>query len=163
MSTMTISTAYPTRPVRVDAHGDRRITMHTSGRTILALALAMAAASVGAQSPGGQLEEIVVTAQKREQNLQDVPMAVSAFSGSTLQNAGVGDIEDLARQVPALQVQSNTSTVTTNYRMRRVGNLGSIPTFEPAVGVFAVHSAGSVVMSINTPAGGVYTIVDGPE
>ncbi len=136
MSTMTISTAYPTRPVRVDAHGDRRITMHTSGRTILALALAMAAASVGAQSPGGQLEEIVVTAQKREQNLQDVPMAVSAFSGSTLQNAGVGDIEDLARQVPALQVQSNTSTVTTNYRMRRVGNLGSIPTFEPAVGVF---------------------------
>ena len=74
--------------------------------------------------------------KKREQNLQDVPMAVSAFSGSTLQNAGVGDIEDLARQVPALQVQSNTSTVTTNYRMRRVGNLGSIPTFEPAVGVF---------------------------
>jgi iron complex outermembrane receptor protein len=111
--------------------------MHPPGRTILAIALALAAASAGAQNPGGQLEEIVVTAQKREQNLQDVPMAVSAFSGSALQNAGVADIVDLARQVPALQVQTNTSPLaTTNYRMRRVGNLGSIPTFEPAVGVF---------------------------
>ena len=133
---MMISTAYQTRPGHDDARGKRRIAMHPPGRTILAIALALAAASAGAQNPGGQLEEIVVTAQKREQNLQDVPMAVSAFSGSALQNAGVADIVDLARQVPALQVQTNTSAATTNYRMRRVGNLGSIPTFEPAVGVF---------------------------
>ena len=131
-----ISTADQTRPGHDDARSKRRIAMLPPGRTILAIALAIAAGSAGAQNPGGQLEEIVVTAQKREQNLQDVPMAVSAFSGSALQNAGVADIEDLARQVPALQVQTNTSAATTNYRMRRVGNLGSIPTFEPAVGVF---------------------------
>jgi len=109
-------------------------------KRILALlvgTLASASAAVVAQeAPRLQLEEVVVTAQKREQNLQDVPMAVSAFSGAALQNAGVADIQDLARQVPALQVQTNTSAATTNYRMRRVGNLGSIPTFEPAVGVF---------------------------
>ena len=133
---MIISNPYQTRSRHDDARGKRRIAMHPPGRTILAIVLAFAAGSAGAQNPGGQLEEIVVTAQKREQNLQDVPMAVSAFSGSALQNAGVADIVDLARQVPALQVQTNTSAATTNYRMRRVGNLGSIPTFEPAVGVF---------------------------
>ena len=53
-----------------------------------------------------------------------------------MQKAGISDIKDLARQVPSLQVQSNTSPLAMSYRVRRVGNLGNIPTFEPAVGVF---------------------------
>ena len=53
-----------------------------------------------------------------------------------MQQAGVSDIKDLARQVPSLQVQTNTSPLAMNYRIRRVGNIGNIPTFEPAVGVF---------------------------
>jgi outer membrane receptor protein involved in Fe transport len=83
-----------------------------------------------------QLDEIVVTAQKRVQLLQQVPMAVAALTGEALQNAGVVDVQDLTRQVPTLQVQTDTAPVASNYRIRRVGNLGSIPTFEPAVGVF---------------------------
>ena len=83
-----------------------------------------------------QLEEVIVTAQKREQSLQDVPISVSAMSGDQLNAAGVNTIEGLAKIMPSLEVQSTTSTVSANFRIRRVGNLGNIPDFEPAVGVF---------------------------
>jgi outer membrane receptor protein involved in Fe transport len=110
------------------------------GRRLLGLViagLASAAGGAGAQdAPKPQIEELVVTAQKREQSLQDVPMAVSAVSGEAMQQAGINDMKDLARTVPSLQVQSNNSPLAINYRVRRVGNLGNIPTFEPAVGVF---------------------------
>jgi outer membrane receptor protein involved in Fe transport len=45
-------------------------------------------------------------------------------------------MSDLTRQVPVLEMQSSVSPVQTNFRIRRVGNLGNIPTFEPAVGLF---------------------------
>ncbi len=83
-----------------------------------------------------QLEEMVVTAQKREQSLQDVPLAVSALSGAALADAGIQNMSDISRQVPVLEVQSSVTPVFTNFRIRRVGNLGNIPTFEPAVGLF---------------------------
>lgn len=58
------------------------------------------------------LEEIVVTAQKREQNLQDVPISIQAFSEDMLKNAGVHKVEDLALVTPGLtmtkQLVSNT-------------------------------------------------------
>ncbi|MCP4378859.1 MAG: TonB-dependent receptor, partial [bacterium] len=82
------------------------------------------------------LDEVTVTAQKREQSLQDVPIAVSALSGESMEDAGILNMEDISRQVPSLEVQSSSSAQTTNFRLRRVGNLGNIPTFEPAVGVF---------------------------
>jgi len=83
-----------------------------------------------------QLEEVVVTAQKREQSLQDVPLAVSALSGAALADAGIQNMSDISRRVPVLEVQSSVTPVFTNFRIRRVGNLGNIPTFEPAVGLF---------------------------
>ena len=103
--------------------------------TVLIATLGAGAASAQPAAPM-QLEEMVVTAQKREQSLQDVPLAVSALSGDAMRAAGITDVRDLARQVPSLQVQSNIGPLATNYRIRRVGNLGNIPTFEPAVGVF---------------------------
>ena len=78
----------------------------------------------------------MVTAQKREQSLQDVPLAVSAMTEEGMLQAGISDIEDLSRQVPSLSVQNSNGVMTSNYRMRRVGNIGNIPNFEPAVGVF---------------------------
>jgi len=96
-------------------------------------ALATHAATATAQAV---LEEVVVTAQKRSQSLQDVPLAVSAIDAQAMRDAGIGDIEDLARQVPTLQIQSTVGPMSVNYRVRRVGNIGNIPTFEPAVGVF---------------------------
>jgi iron complex outermembrane receptor protein len=98
--------------------------------------LAVAATACYAMTTQAQLEEVVVTAQKREQSLQDVPMAVSALSASALNDAGVQNLTDLSRLVPSLEVQTSTSSVSSNFRLRRVGNLGNIPDFEPAVAVF---------------------------
>lgn len=58
------------------------------------------------------LEEVIVTAQKREQNLQDVPIAVTAFTGETLKLTGANDLVDLASNAPSLlvdQVQSSNA------------------------------------------------------
>jgi outer membrane receptor protein involved in Fe transport len=113
---------------------------YIADRNALALAAllgAVAPIDVGAQQQdAAALEEVVVTAQKREQSLQDVPIAVSALSAEALFDAGVQSMSDVSRQVPVLEVQSSVSPVQTNFRIRRVGNLGNIPTFEPAVGLF---------------------------
>ena len=101
---------------------------------VAAVVMGSAASALAQEAP--VLEEVIVTAQKREQSLQDVPLAVSALTERDLAAAGIADTTDLARQVPSLQVQANTSPAAMGYRIRRVGNLGNIPTFEPAVGVF---------------------------
>jgi iron complex outermembrane receptor protein len=51
-----------------------------------------------------QLQEIIVTAQRREQNLQDTPVAVSAFDGQSLLASGVSNIRDLAHVDPSLNI-----------------------------------------------------------
>jgi outer membrane receptor protein involved in Fe transport len=101
-----------------------------------ALSVAIAASVFLTATAHAQLEEVIVTAQKRAQSLQDVPMAVSALSADTMNNAGVQTMQDVAKLVPSLEIQSNTGPVQSNFRLRRVGNLGNIPTFESAVGVF---------------------------
>ena len=105
-------------------------------RSLLGLAIAALSTAATTATAQATLEEVVVTAQKRAQSLQDVPLAVSAIDAQTMRDAGIGDIEDLARQVPTLQIQGNNGPMAVNYRVRRVGNIGNIPTFEPAVGVF---------------------------
>jgi iron complex outermembrane recepter protein len=81
--------------------------------TILASALQTAAI---AQQPGsgarGAVEEIVVTTQRREASLQDVPVAVSAISEMTLQNRQVTESRDLARLVPSLKMSNNITSPT---------------------------------------------------
>ncbi len=59
------------------------------------------ASSVAAQSDADSDEEIVVSARRREESLQDVPIAVTAFSGETLEERGVADLRDLANVTPA--------------------------------------------------------------
>lgn len=119
---------------------DSRVLRSDSRRLSLAvLAATLGVAhplSVSAQQEEGKLEEVVVMAQKVEQSLQDVPMAVSALSADALLNAGVQTMSDVTHQTPVLEMQSSVSPVMTNFRIRRVGNLGNIPTFEPAVGLF---------------------------
>lgn len=109
-----------------------------SGRQccVAAAALALTPAPVLASEASRKLEEIVVVAQKREQSLQDVPIAVSALNRAALEDAGIDDMSDVSVQVPVVEMQSSVSPVMSNFRIRRVGNLGNIPTFEPAVGVF---------------------------
>jgi outer membrane receptor protein involved in Fe transport len=84
---------------------------------------------------GNSVEEIVVTAQKREQSLQDVPIVVTAISEQALQDAGVRDIKDLTVLTPGLTVTSTSSEASTTARIRGVGTVGDNPGLESSVGV----------------------------
>ncbi len=83
------------------------------------------------------IEEITVTAQKREQSLQEVPIAVAAYSSELLDNAGVEDIRDLTILSPSLILSSSASeTAGTVARIRGVGTTGDNAGLESAVAVF---------------------------
>ncbi|ONF96990.1 TonB-dependent receptor [Sphingomonas jeddahensis] len=94
---------------------------------------AAAADTRGAQS-GSEVGEIIVTAQKREQRLQDVPIVVSVLSQQQLEDAGVRDIKDLQTITPGLNVTSSTSPAQTSIRIRGVGTVGDNPGLESSVG-----------------------------
>jgi iron complex outermembrane receptor protein len=81
------------------------------------------------------VDEIVVTAQKREQNLQDVPVVVTALSQQLMQDAGVKDIKDLQVLTPGLTVTSTSNETVTTARIRGVGTVGDNPGLESSVGI----------------------------
>ncbi|MFT5032401.1 MAG: iron complex outermembrane receptor protein [Bermanella sp.] len=83
-----------------------------------------------------QLEEVIVTAQKRAEDMQTVPVSVSALTADQLLDIGFNDISDIAAQVPSLIVLTNISPLATTFRIRNIGNAGNIPNFEPATGLF---------------------------
>ena len=62
-------------------------------------------ASLASPGLGAQvLEEVIVTARKRAEAIQDVPVSVTAFTGNQLRNAGVTNLKDLGLQTPGLQI-----------------------------------------------------------
>jgi len=83
------------------------------------------------------LADIVVTAQKRSQNLQDVPVAVSALAGEELQSRGVSETSDLQGFVPSLQITTPYGRTQPNFSLRgvSVANEFSASTASP-VGVY---------------------------
>jgi outer membrane receptor protein involved in Fe transport len=104
--------------------------------SLSASAIALAGATVAAaQTPAPEVAEIVVTAQKREQGLQQVPIAVTALSADRLNAAGVRDIKDLAILTPGLLVASTSNPTFTTARLRGVGTVGDNPGLESSVGV----------------------------
>ena len=82
-----------------------------------------------------EIEEIVVTAQKREQSLQDVPIVVTSVSGQLIKDAGVKDIRDLTVLTPGLTVTSTSNETVVTARIRGVGTVGDNPGLESSVGV----------------------------
>ncbi len=81
-----------------------------------------------------QLEEIIVTAQRREESLQDVPISVTAVTGQSILEMGFSDIDDLANFIPNLYV--NDSIVGQSLAVRGVSTSASNEAFEQAVAQF---------------------------
>ena len=111
------------------------------GSRNLLIAAAVAAvlpAPVLAQEAGvASLQEIVVTAQRREESLQDVPVAVSAFSEETMERIQATDSTGLQGIVPNLNiVQGRGSSNATNIYIRGIGQPDALQTFDPAVGFY---------------------------
>jgi len=98
------------------------------------LALACAAfMTTGASGAYAQLEEVVVTATKREESLKDVAMSVEVVSGDELMAAGITNFAALSDQIPNFFV--GDGVVTTNVSMRGTGS-GGDRSFEQSVGMF---------------------------
>ena len=86
---------------------------------------------------GVVLEEIVVTARKREESLQSIPNSVSAFSADQLEMKLVSSIQDLSRFAPNLVV--NTAGVSPSQGIvfiRGIGEVDQFNTLDPAVGIY---------------------------
>ncbi|MGC1303969.1 MAG: TonB-dependent receptor [Caulobacteraceae bacterium] len=96
-----------------------------------------AARPAGSASNSGAytVDTIVVTAQKRKENLQDVPIVVTVVNKQLLQDSGVRDIKDLSKLTPGLTVTSTASEAVTTARIRGVGTVGDNPGLEPSVGI----------------------------
>lgn len=93
------------------------------------LALAAQKDNTGSSSPA--LQEVVVTAQKRSQNLQKVPVAVSVSTGSELVTQGITDVRGLAQVVPAISL--GMDYIYTQIDIRGVGTNNDAPALDPAV------------------------------
>lgn len=84
-----------------------------------------------------RVDDIVVTAQRREERLQDVPLAASAFGQNQLDRLNVQSTLEVANFVPNLVAQNNTGLGTANgYYLRGIGNVESIATFDTPVGAY---------------------------
>ncbi len=120
-----------------------------AGSLALAAALATPAAAQDAVSTQAQSDDtsvadestgvadVVVTARRREESLLDVPIAVSAFSGAQLEQAGAMDITDIAARVPnvTLEVSRGTNSTLSAF-IRGVGQQDPVAGFEAGVGIY---------------------------
>ncbi len=102
-----------------------------------AMISSITATQVMAQSSGPALEEVIVTAQKRSQNLQEVPVAVTALNATQLEEAGISNITEVERVSPntTLRPSRATNTTLTAY-IRGIGQNDPLWGFEPGVGLY---------------------------
>jgi iron complex outermembrane recepter protein len=100
------------------------------------------------------MEEITVTARRREENIQDTPISIAAYSGAALEARGIDRADDLAKIVPNLVFQQNPgaggSESNAAVFIRGVGQSDFIPTVDPGVGlyvdgVYVARSVGSLL------------------
>ncbi|KZX59100.1 hypothetical protein A3709_16235 [Halioglobus sp. HI00S01] len=101
----------------------------------LVSALALATSGSGAFAQSLALEEVIVTATKRAESLQDIAVTVTAFNEDTIQEANIRDAGDVAVLTPSLNINANISPFSARMTIRGIGTAGS--TFlEPSVGTF---------------------------
>ena len=91
----------------------------------LSALIAQSAMAVGDSEASGTLEEIVVTARKRQEDLQSIPMSVSALSAAQIADAHVSKMDDLAFLVPNLNITTRADN-TPDVVLRGVGSFGVI-------------------------------------
>ena len=97
--------------------------------------VATALIAIAAHGQERTIEEVVVTATKRPESLQDIPISVNAFTGDQIEEAGVKDIRDIAGQTPGLQIKSRGETEGSVF-IRGIGSVAPGIGADPAVGIY---------------------------
>ena len=138
------------------------------GAGITALATAMPqAASAQADEEGEtrRLQTVTTTATKREQTLQDVPVAVSVVGEEVIERSEIQDLIDLQSVVPSLTVTQRADAASTNFFIRGFGNGALNPGIEPSVGVFidGVYRSRSAAQISDLPNVQRVEVLRGPQ
>jgi len=147
-----------------------------------ALAAGLISMPALAQTP----DVITVTAQKREQTLQETPVSVAVVSDTAIEQSSIRDAADLQTLVPSLRVAEFAASTNTEFNLRGIGTSSFNPGLEPSVGVFVdgvyrpragsaindllsiervevIRGPQSTLFGRNTPAGVVSFITKEPE
>ncbi len=82
------------------------------------------------------LEEVIVTASRRTERLQEVAMSVSAFGSDFLQDSGINDLSNLEEYTPNLKITPGPNARATSFRIRGIGSAGTNSGIDPSVGIF---------------------------
>ncbi|MBK7249470.1 MAG: TonB-dependent receptor [Gammaproteobacteria bacterium] len=100
--------------------------------------LAVAALVLGGSAPAvsSELAEVIVTAQKREQSLQDVPIFVSVVSGDQLDAANIMNFSELSKLTPGVSIDGPIDGLGSSIRIRGIGVTKNIEGIRPSLGIF---------------------------
>jgi len=101
-------------------------------------AIGVGQAAVAQETSDSVFETVIVTAQRREQSIYDVPVAISAFSAETMEKQGVTNLVDIGKFVPNLNVTGFSAghTSSANPFIRGIGLQDHLITTDPGVGVY---------------------------
>ncbi len=124
-----------------------------------------AVAALTASGALAQSDQIIVTATKRPQTLQEVPVAVSVVDAELINNAQITDILDLQASVSSLRVTQQQNASQTNFVIRGFGNGANNPGIEPSVGVFidGVYRSRSASAILDLPTLERVEVLRGPQ
>ncbi|WP_438627924.1 TonB-dependent receptor [Microbulbifer sp.] len=100
----------------------------------LSQAIAFATAISGS-AYAAEIEEVTVTAQKRAENLQDVPISISAFTGDNIEKMGAQNLTDLGKSTPGVEMNNDT-TLQPTYNIRGIQTSDFTVGSDPAVAVY---------------------------
>ncbi|WP_411816315.1 TonB-dependent receptor [Hyphococcus sp. DH-69] len=129
------------------------------------LLMGAALGAVAATGASAQSDQIVVTATKRAQTLQEVPIAVSVVDAETIEKAQINDLIDLQTVVPSLRITQLQNASQTNFTIRGFGNGANNPGIESSVGVFidGVYRSRSAAAILDLPVMERVEVLRGPQ
>ena len=136
--------------------------MHFPKQTLVMMTAFAISGGAVAQS---SMEEVVVTATKRAESLQDVPLSVSVIEAQTIERAEIRDLIDLQSVVPSLRVPQFQNSTQTNFVIRGFGNGANNPGIEPSVAVFidGVYRSRSLARIADLPNIQQIEVLRGPQ
>lgn len=102
---------------------------------VLACGIAGSALAQSAPRPTATVEELIVTARKREERLQDVPASITAFTNETLARSATHTFYQVAEMTPQLMIGTATSPVGSQLNLRGIGASGISPSIDQAISI----------------------------
>lgn len=141
--------------------------MRAHRKSLIAIAVALASTTSGAQdvSSGFALEEVIVTAQKRQENLQDVAISAQAFGAEDLRILGADNVADLIFAAPSLNAGGLGSGSQQQLGIRGIVDYSRNPGVDPRMGVYIDEVYQGQGYSADQPLLGIETveILRGPQ